>query len=158
MEESASNVEEVATNFWAILDSGWGWYWMITKSYAIPGGLIIMSAIALYIMGASLRLNYHYYIKHGQFVFFTGEGTREYKKKITEVSQEHKISLDDDLLPWIQALIGIGLQAIIVLLFAFIWPLTLITVMPLAVVRLIAFRKRKKTLFVQKLEGTANDN
>lgn len=148
--------EITSPDFWATLGNGWDWYWMWTKAVAIPGGFLIMFCITIYILAISLRFNYHYYIKHGEFVLYLDAGDHR-NNSIKDIVKQYKIGVDNDLLPWFQALIAIGIQAGLIFILSLVWPIASITILPLALVRLIAYRTRKKTLFLQKLEGTADD-
>lgn len=147
-------MEDAALTFWQTLGNGWNWYWFVTKNYAISTGIIMMIGTISYVLFSSLKLNYYYYIKHGQVVLFCDVSTEhDYKARIKKIAKEHNIWFDHEFLPWIQAFIFSIISCVVIFLLALIWPITSITVLPLFIVKLIAYRKRKKIVFLQKLEG-----
>lgn len=147
-------MEDVALTFWGTIGNGWSWYWTTTKNYAISTGVVMMMITASYIMFCSLRFNYHYYIKHGKFALFCeGDSEPEYKIRINSVAEELNIQSNCIFLPWVQAFIATVIVCVVIFLLSLIWPITSIAILPLVVIRLIAYRKRRRIAFLQKLEG-----
>lgn len=123
-----------------------GW---ILPTMMIIGGYIVLR----HIIWDSLRFNYYHYLKYGEFVLFWGDNDgdpelREQRKGIAK-----KLKIDAYFVSWFAALSRSVVVFIGFVLTACLWPITFILVMPLGIVRLIGYRKRKKVVFTQKLKG-----
>ena len=146
-------MEEATITFWEMLGNGWNWYWFVTKAYAISSSIILMVATTAYILFYSLRLNYHHYLKHGYFVFFCDGTAGAMYDQIESIAKKHNIWLDPEFLPWVHAFVTSVVMCFVIFVLSLIWPITLIIILPLIIIRLIAYRKRRKIVFLQKLEG-----
>lgn len=136
------------------------WCWGVMACWVI-GGLIasVLSVIGLI---HSLRFNYHLYITHGQFAFWTvdeGSKTWNQRKQVAEGlkflkgDKNSKVN-DADLMFlawWPVNLVCLGLWAVFAI-GGFIWPIALFAGLPFFTIRALAYKKRKKVVFIDKLK------
>lgn len=137
--------------FWLSLWHGY----LVILDYALPALMIIGGIIVLrFLIWESLRFNYHHYLQYGEFVILWGDdgGNHEKAERRKKIAKDLKI-MDDDFTSWMAALVMSLVVFAIHVVTALLWPVTMILVVPLAIVRLIGFRKRKKIAFTQKLKG-----
>lgn len=122
-------------------------FWFL-PAVMIVGGYIVLR----HLIWGSLLFNYHYYLEYGSFVLLWGDGDDiKYKERRLKLATELKI--EADFASWFAALAMSGFILIMCLLTGYLWPITVIFVVPLALVRLIGYRKRKRINFTQKLKG-----
>jgi len=131
----------------------WDGY-LTVLDFFLPMLLVIGGYIVLrHLIWGSLKFNYHHYLQYGEFVLCWGDDDNDHEKKERrlKIAKEHKC--EADFVSWFAALL---MSAVVLFLFAIIaisWPVTVILVLPLMVVRGIGYRKRKKIEFTQKLKG-----
>lgn len=120
--------------------------------------MILMLLCATYIVirhlvYESLKFNYHYYLAHGEFVIIWPTDNEQTKTaRIAAVAKANKIN-DITFISWGATII---MSVVIIAVFSFIavaWPITTLTTLPLLILRAIAYRKRQKIAFTQKLKG-----
>ena len=141
-------VEGIETSF-SILQGYWLGLDIIFPALMVIGGYIILR----HLIWASLIFNYHHYLEHGNFVILWGDDS-DPKKKDQRITIAKKLKVEADLVSWCAALGMTVFVLIMVLVGAYAWPVILVFVMPLGIVRLIGRRKRKKIEFTQKLKGS----
>lgn len=122
--------------------------------YAVILSLCISAYIVIrHLMYDSLRFNYHYYLKHGEFVFIWPlDGETKKREQIIKIAKDNNIDAVE-FVSWVGTLIMSSGVTAGLLLIAVAWPLTIVTVVPPLVVRGLAYRKRQKISFTQKLKG-----
>lgn len=124
-------------------------------SYIFPAFMLLATYVALrHLLWESLRFNYHHYLKYGEFVLLWGDdgGNVTKRENRQELAKELKM-MEDDFASWAASLcMSIFIYAVCAVI-AVLWPFTIILVFPLIIVRLIGYRKRKKIVFVQKING-----
>lgn len=136
--------------FWI---TSWNVYTFVLDWF-FPTMLIIGGFIALrFLIWNSLKFNYYHYLKHGEFVLAWGDDGNEQEKINRRKKIARDIKCDPDFVSWFGAL----LMSVVVLvghgLIALFWPITIILILPLMAVRAIGYRKRRKIVFVQKING-----
>ena len=107
----------------------------------------------------SLKFNYHLYVIHGQFAFWTvDEGTKEWNnrtevgKKIGEIKDNGRQDTDMTFLAWWPVLIVIVCVWFLAAVGSALWPVVLFLGLPFFLIRTIAKGRRKKQVFVDKLK------
>jgi hypothetical protein len=120
--------------------------------------MILMLLCATYIVirhlvYESLKFNYHYYLAHGEFVIvWPGENEQTKAARITAIAKANNIN-DITFISWGATII---MSVVIIAVCSFIavaWPITTFTTLPLLILRLVAYKKRRKITFTQKLKG-----
>jgi len=108
---------------------------------------------------ASLKFNYHLYVTHGQFAFWTVEkDTKLFKNrldvalKIGQVKEAGKQDTDLTFLAWWPVLIVLAAVWFIGAVGSILWPAVLFLGLPFFTIRTIAFKRRKKQVFVDKIK------
>ena len=136
------------------------WGWGVIACWVAGGAIaFILSAVGLI---QSLRFNYHLYVTHGQFAFWTvdeGGKTWNQRKEVAEklkfLTRGGKTELaDTDLMFlawWPVSLVCLTVWTAFAIS-GFLWPIVLFAGLPFFTIRLIAYRKRKKVVFVDKLK------
>jgi len=152
----AAPVEELPVE--AIADPGfWSSVWdgyVFGLDWLFPLIMVIGAYIVLrHLIWNSLRFNYRHYLECGEFVLCWGDDGNSNEKKERRIKIAKEIKADEDFVSWFAALIMTVVVLIIHALIALAWPITIVLVMPLALVRLIGYRKRRKIEFKQKLNG-----
>ncbi len=136
--------------FWTSLWHGY----LIGLDWIFPFIMVIGTYIVLrHLIWNSLRFNYRHYLECGEFVLCWGDDGNQEKKKDLRLKIAKEIKCEEDFVSWFAALLMTAVVLVIHALIALAWPITIILVMPLALVRLIGYRKRKKISFTQKLKG-----
>jgi hypothetical protein len=116
-------------------------------------GLAMLTTLAL--MVVSLRFTYFYFIKTGTMFIFNV--SREHHRPVEEVLAEHNYVLD---LGIGQVWLACGFLIIVAWAATYVWPLVVITLvtlgLPLGLIYVLAYRRRRKEVFVQKLRGVTD--
>ena len=113
------------------------------------GTAALLVIITLY---RSLRFNYYYYLKYGEVVIILSDGNDTDKKdKVKDLA--HTLNLYPwSCLPWIAALFGCILIIFLAGMMSVLWPVALVVVVPMLLVRALGYRKRQKFVFQQCLK------
>lgn len=109
---------------------------------------------------ASLKFQYHLYVTHGQFAFWTVDTNTQLFKNRLDVAKTLKLVKEDTesedteltFVCWWPVLIIIGIVWIVGAIASFLWPVVLFLGLPFFLIRSIAFKKRKKQVFVDKIK------
>ena len=145
-------VEVIAEpGFWGSLWDGY----LIGLDWLFPFVMAVGAYIVLrHLIWNSLRFNYHHYLECGEFVLAWGDDNNNIEKaeRRKKIAKQLKIA-DADFTSWFAALCMTVVVLILHALIALLWPITIILVFPLALVRAIGYRKRRKIAFTQKLKG-----
>lgn len=134
------------SSFWNIYLIGLDWFFPIMM---VIGGYIVLR----HLMFNSLRFNYRHYLEYGEFVICWGDDGNNNEKKDRRLRISKEIKAEEDFVSWLAALLMSLVVLAIAAAIAYLWPITIVLVMPLMLVRLIGYRKRKKIAFTQKLKG-----
>ena len=126
----------------------------------LAGGFSLLFSV-LTMMWYSLKINYYLYINHGEFAFWFSGSDYEVQERRREIYQEYCKSRfnnvndpsDADMLGWWCAWLLLILGTIILVIVSLLWPLAVIGFAPAIFVRAIAYKKRKKQVFQDKLKG-----
>jgi len=152
--EAAEIVETVVTTVDVESAMSFLQIYMTGMHYATILALCVAGYIVIrHLMYDSLRFNYRYYLEYGEFVIlWPMDGEQKKKDQIQKIIKENNIETSE-FVSWLGALImGLFVTAIL-LVVAVAWPLTIVTVVPPLIVRGLAYRKRQKINFTQKLKG-----
>lgn len=120
--------------------------------------MILMLLFATYLIirhlvYESLKFNYHYYLEHGEFVIvWPMDGEQKKAERIAAIANANGIA-DITFVSWCGAMTMSLVIAVTFALTAVAWPITAFTTLPLLILRCIAYRKRQKIAFTQKLKG-----
>jgi hypothetical protein len=137
--------------------SNWSLAWdgyLIGLDWLFPFLMAVAAYIILrHLIWNSLRFNYHHYLECGEFVLCWGDDGGNHEKKERRLALSKTLDCEEDFVSWFAALTMSLVVIAIHVLIALAWPITVILVFPLATVRLIAYRKRQKIAFKQKLNG-----
>ena len=135
------------------------WGWGVIACWVVCG--IIAFVVTVIGLTQSLRFNYHLYITHGQFAFWSvdeGGKTWNQRKEVAEklkfLTKNSEPTTDTDLLFlawWPLNLLVLAVWAAFAI-GGLIWPIVLFAGLPFFSIRLIAYRKRKKVVFIDKLK------
>ena len=128
---------------------------------AIISGItfLVMAYVGL---SYSIRFNYHLYIKHGEFSLIGTDDLekREHRKEIADFlieEKKSKMAADFGDAPWLLMIFLLGLVAACLLIATILWPISFIGFGPFGLIKLVAYKKRKKQIFIDKLEGVKRD-
>lgn len=133
--------------------SFWQGYWYIFD-WILPALIVIGGYIILrHVIWNSLIFNYHHYLEYGTFVIFWGDDASDSTKREQRITIADKLKIQSDMVSWCAALVMTAAILIMFIITAYLWPIMLIFVAPLIIVRLIGYHKRKKIAFTQKLKG-----
>jgi len=133
--------------------------WTALACFVVGG--IISSILTIGGIWNSLKFNYHLYVTHGIFAFWTvDEGSKawnqrqEIAKKLKVITEESTISDDTEItfLAWWPVLIIIVVVWFVAVIGSALWPVVLFLGLPFFLIRTIALRARKKQVFVDKLK------
>ena len=145
----AEIIEEVVEASSPIMD-----IYFIGLEWLVPMMMVIGSYIVLrHLIWNSLKFNYHHYLECGEFLLcWCDDGGKHVKQEIRErLSKELKC--EKEFVSWFAALLMSAIVLAIHFFIALLWPVTIIFVLPLMIVRGLAYRKRQKIEFTQKLKG-----
>lgn len=131
----------------------WAWGVMVVGVLASIFGIIS----ALLILFYSFKLNYHLYIEHGEFAFWFADESSESKLRRRNVIKDHFKKGSDpddaDMLGWWCCWLFMLLGSAIIAVGALLWPILIVGTAPFFLVRAVAFNKRRKKIFQDKLKG-----
>ena len=145
-------VEVVADpGFWT---NAWHGY-LFGLDWIFPFMMMIAAYISLrHLIWDSLRFNYHHYLECGEFVLAWGDDGHNIEKKERRKKIAKQIRMTEpDFAAWFAALAMTAVVFVVCSLIGLAWPITIIFVFPLMIVRAIAYRKRRKIAFSQRLKG-----
>lgn len=129
-------------------------YLYITSHYVIWVFLFLGVLLSLKVMYGSLKFNYHFYIRHGEFCILGYSedfvGTQK-ANRIETLCKE--LNIDRKFVPWINVLLTSLMFCVVFAFCGALWPITTIIALPLISVRILGHKKRLKHVFVEKLEG-----
>lgn len=131
--------------------------------YIYTAGIMIASVIGIGLFGwvlytfiwPSLRFNYHLYIEYGTLAL-ASEGITDKEKTQRQYVADQLASLDSSRVSayaWFTALGAAAAFTGAIILGILLWPLAIIMMGPSGLIRLIAWRKRRKTKFLKELKG-----
>ena len=132
------------------------WAWGVV-AFGILGSIFgILSALMM--LCYSFKLNYHLYIEHGEFAFWfagdAGADIRDRRRNIIKTHFKKGSDPDDaDMLGWWCCWLIIVLGTVVIAGGALLWPILLVGFAPFFMVRAVAFNKRRKKVFQDKLKG-----
>lgn len=138
------NEETVEVGWWVV-------YWGITSGYIMPAMLVLSSLFSLWMIFQSLKFNYYHYIKFGEFVVLIPSKGTEAERDMQMISRE--TGVDEDYAAWLFTLLLCSLVTGAGQIASVIWPISLVVILPMTLVWLLARTKRKKAVFVDKLQG-----
>lgn len=127
-------------------------FYPLTMVYAATIFVGCAIIVSLYYIFQSLRFNYHYYIRYGEFLIRIVDN-HDYKalERMGEIKNQMRYT---GPVEWLLVLL-VSIGAIVCGgLLAAVWPVAAIAILPLAITRLLASRKRTKAVFTEKLKGT----
>lgn len=133
-------------------------YLQFTATYMLPAFVVVGFLLACYILSVSLRLNYLLFVKHGRLMLVpsSNHGYQGTYTRFSEIVREEGYTLassDGNYYCWLScvlwALLALGLSAVV----CWLWPIVLLLVCPMVAVFLLASKKRKKKVFLEKLRG-----
>lgn len=132
------------------------WAWGVVGVGVVGGIFGICSAAML--LFYSFKLNYHLYIEHGEFAFwFSSSETQDIKERRRNIIKTHFKNYSDpedaDMLGWWCCWLFMALGTILIAGGAILWPILLVGFAPFFIVRAVAFNKRRKKVFQDKLKG-----
>ena len=132
------------------------WAWGVVGVAVVGSVFGILSALMM--LFYSFKLNYYLYIEHGEFAFwFSSNDSQDRKERRRNIVTAHFKKGSDpddaDMLGWWCCWIFMALGTIFIAAGAVLWPILLVGFAPFFIVRTIAFNKRRKKVFQDKLKG-----
>lgn len=127
-------------------------YWMIATTYISPGFLVLCIGFCLWMIWQSMKFNYHYYIKHGELVIFVPNKGSDTEYHVQQLCKEKEY--DEEYSAWAFTLFLCLIVLIVGQIIAFLWPISIIIFLPMMTVWFLARPKRKRAVFMSKLQGT----
>lgn len=134
--------------------------WGVIASWLVGG--VMCAGLTFVALWHSMRFNYHLYVTHGQFAFWAvEEGSKTWDKRkeigikikcIKENASDSSASADILFLAWWPAILVMLFCWAVAAVAGIVWPLILFAGLPYFVIRTIAYKKRKKVVFVDKLK------
>lgn len=132
------------------------WVWGVVGVGIVGSVFGILSALLM--LFYSFKLNYYLYIEHGEFAFwFASNESQDRKERRRGIIKDHFKKGSDhddaDMLGWWCCWLFVVLGTVFLAAGALVWPILIVGFAPFFIVRAIAFNKRRKKIFQDKLKG-----